>query len=151
MRIRINPFTKMQIPGSNFSLNADPDPATHQSDAECASTITCLQTDPPGHHFEPPRLHCERPRLSKAPLWASKALELWLQCGFASRSSFSKIMRIYGDPDNNADLSGSGSATLIMGAHLQDSLKGRMMSTLGLTRPWSLQLSSASPEQASNH
>ncbi len=44
-------------------------------------------TDPPGLHFESPRLHFEHPLPSTAPVWALITPEFWLYCG--SGSSFS--------------------------------------------------------------
>ncbi len=38
-----------------------------------ATTVLQASTAP----FEPPRLHCERSRPSKAPFWASTALDFW--------------------------------------------------------------------------
>ncbi len=69
-------FTIMRIRIQLLYFNADPDPA-HQGDANLS--LRPWPTDPPGLHFEPPRLHFG--------VHGSKAPEFWLECG--SGSSFS--------------------------------------------------------------
>ncbi len=126
---------------SAFKFDADPEPRFHL-DGNPDSTFFNFDADrESGSYFSSKwfeygiqtlhgsilylyvRLKCERPRPSMAPFWASTASEFWLLSSCGSPFVFDAhpdTERLHSDVDvdpasqNDADLSGSGSATLLM-------------------------------------
>jgi hypothetical protein len=83
-------------PDPAFYFNADPDPASHQSDANLRPL-----TETSGLHFEPPGLHCKRPRLLNIDFNADLDPALHLKRILDPDPALKK-MCVHADPDPQA-------------------------------------------------